>query len=169
MTEMAPACAAFGMDREARVRFWRRVSFDRRRGCWLWSGAKFRFGHGQFKADGECRTNRIAWLLLRGNIPAGVQVNHHCDVPACVNPDHLYLGTQLDNMRDAARRLRFPKVHKHQKMTAEDVRECRQLRSLGWMLVPLAHRYSVSKTCISLVCRGLRRAVLAEPSEAVSA
>lgn len=165
LTEQEPACAG-GLSREARVRFWSRVrpvARGPRKGCWLWTGARHPFGHGRFAlgtgiAPGY--THRIAWELLRGAIPAGMQVNHHCDEPSCVNPDHLYVGTQGDNMRDAKRRGRLATTHAHRKMTAEQVIECRMLRESGWALLPLAHRYSVSKPLISMLCRGLRRKAL---------
>lgn len=177
LSALAQLCLASNESASAartRERFWRLVR--KTESCWVWTGSTFGFGHGQFhvgRIRGRlivARAHRLAWQLLRGEIPAGMQVNHHCDVPACVNPDHLYLGTQLDNMRDAARRHRLPKVRRERKMTADQVRECRMLRESGWMVLPLAHRYSVSKAFISLVCRGLRRVELRPASsEAVSA
>jgi len=73
-------------------------------GCLLWVGAKYRSGHGTMKVGGRggklVRAHRAAWILERGPIPDGLCVCHKCDVPACVNVDHLFLGTQRDNMRD---------------------------------------------------------------------
>lgn len=55
------------------------------------------------------RTHVRAWIEANGRLPAeGMQINHHCDNPPCVNPEHLYEGTQLQNMRDASARIRFP-------------------------------------------------------------
>lgn len=71
--------------------------------CWEWKGAKVGgTEYGSFNVAGKrLRSNRAAWLLLRGPIPDGLHVLHRCDNPPCCNPDHLFLGTQLDNIRDA--------------------------------------------------------------------
>lgn len=68
-------------------------------GCWLWTRGRggFNCAYGHMNRE---YVHRIAWRLWRGTIPEGIQVLHKCDVPLCFNPDHLFLGTQLDNMRD---------------------------------------------------------------------
>ena len=73
-------------------------------GCWTWTG-KSRSGEGMryglFRANGKYQgAHRVAWQIVHGAIPAGMHVCHHCDNPICVRPDHLFLGTHLDNMRD---------------------------------------------------------------------
>lgn len=74
--------------------------------CHLWVGAKGEYGTiGCRKGVGQPRTlhaHRVAWQLYRGEIPKGMHVLHKCNNKMCVNPDHLYLGTHADNMRDAA-------------------------------------------------------------------
>src|ERR1700746_1830085 len=78
-------------------------------GCWLWTGAVARFGHGSFRHEGKTAVaHRVAWKLYRGPIPADLQVCHHCDVACCVKPDHLFLGTQKDNLDDCASKGRRP-------------------------------------------------------------
>jgi hypothetical protein len=69
-------------------------------GCWLWNGALNKDGYGVFgiKAEGA---HRASYKMYKGEIPKGILVCHKCDIPRCVNPDHLFLGTQLDNIRDA--------------------------------------------------------------------
>lgn len=70
-------------------------------GCWLWVAVANWKRYGTFNIAGKNRrAHRVAWELYRGQIPAGMQVNHKCNVRQCVNPDHLYLGTHADNMAD---------------------------------------------------------------------
>lgn len=85
--------------------FWSHVDGVGSDGCWSWTMCCFPKGYGAFKFNGkQWRTHRLAWTLTHGQIPDGLQVNHHCDNPACVNPAHLYIGTQKDNRQDAVRR-----------------------------------------------------------------
>ena len=71
-------------------------------GCWLWTQALKGDGYGHKHYEGKYQSaHRISWKLNRGPIPDGMFVLHHCDVMRCVNPDHLFLGTHEDNMRDA--------------------------------------------------------------------
>lgn len=70
-------------------------------GCWLWTGAITKSGYGRFAINRKSQVaSRASWLLFKGNIPDGLFVLHRCDTPACVNPDHLFLGTVRDNNRD---------------------------------------------------------------------
>lgn len=75
--------------------------------CWLWTGGtRGRDPHGQFYRDGHrVGAHRVAWELANGRpVPDGMFVLHHCDNGICVNPAHLYIGTQWDNMRDLRQR-----------------------------------------------------------------
>lgn len=151
---------------EVVARFWRYVR--RTPTCWLWTGSTTgQLDHGQFHIGRHAGrlyneyAHRVSWMIAFGGIPSSLQVNHHCDVPTCVNPEHLYLGTQGDNVRDGIRRERYPKFRQHRKMSPAQVEECRALRTQGWELIPLADRYGVSKAYVSLLVRGLRRAHVA--------
>ncbi len=84
-------------------RFWSKV--DKSDDCWNWTAGKAHNGYGLFKVRSKTiRAHRFSWELANGKIPKGLQINHKCDNPACVNPDHLYAGTQKQNRQDAVKR-----------------------------------------------------------------
>jgi hypothetical protein len=83
--------------------FWEYV--DRSGDCWLWTGYRVPTGYGQaWHAGRLVRAHRLAWELTYGPIPPGLCVCHACDVPACCNPAHLFIGPQSANLRDMARK-----------------------------------------------------------------
>jgi hypothetical protein len=110
--------------RDARERFLAKV-IKSPEGCWQWAGGIYPSGYGSFWIDGQTRrANRVSYELFKGAIPEGLFVLHECDNPPCVNPDHLFLGTPLDNMQDkcAKGRHRFGRTCK---LTEEDIRVIR--------------------------------------------
>ena len=92
-------------------RFWIFVRKDN--GCWIWCGAKVRGGYGGFSSSGRtiARAHRVAWYLTYGPICEKMFVLHRCDNPSCVNPEHLFLGTTDDNMKDMIAKRRSPTVN----------------------------------------------------------
>jgi hypothetical protein len=73
-------------------------------GCWIWMGSMDKCGYGKW---GGKLAHRLVWQATRGDIPRGMEVCHSCDVPSCINPEHLFVGTHLENMRDSVRKGRF--------------------------------------------------------------
>ena len=77
-------------------------------GCWIWSGVTDKYGYGQIPNPAnkhrKLKAHRVAYECFVGPIPAGLHVLHSCDHPACVNPQHLHVGTHAQNMREAVER-----------------------------------------------------------------
>ena len=85
-------------------RFWSKVDIVTSDVCWEWIGCRMPFGHGQAWLQGKTTlAHRVAYSLLRGQIPTGLHVRHLCDNPCCCNPAHLALGTDLDSSNDKCR------------------------------------------------------------------
>lgn len=92
-------------------------------GCWLWQGAIIKStGYGRFGLTGGFveYAHRAAWKLFKGLIPEKMFVCHTCDIRNCVNPDHLFIGTAKDNMRDASRKGRCVLPTIEQRLRGED-------------------------------------------------
>lgn len=94
--------------------FWANIKKDFENNCWEWKGAKNRHGYGviysysSFKKYAHLRAHRVSWEIYNAEeIPNGLYICHHCDNPSCVNPNHLFLGTQKDNILDSVRKGRF--------------------------------------------------------------
>ncbi len=128
-------------------RFWEKVSITS--GCWLWKGARHPFGYGMI---GKTRSNsittahRVCWELCRGPIPTGLQVLHRCDNPPCVNPNHLFLGTQKDNMMDCTmkKRIAYGQRVSSTKLNERDVVTIRQLSKSGISYQKIANEFDIS-------------------------
>lgn len=136
--------------------------------CWNWIAHFYANGYGDFRIYKNRKTtsnsaHRIAWMLFRGPIPEGMYVLHTCDNRKCVNPEHLYLGTQKENMQDMIKKGR----HSHgclrgtesprAKLTQEQVDQIRKLYATDTTLSfrKLGKMFGVSKHCISRIVKNL--------------
>lgn len=140
-------------------RFWAKV--NKTETCWLWTASKAN-GRGQIAIRRRLTiAPRVLWFLTFGVWPdPTLFVCHHCDVPACVRPDHLFVGTRQDNMIDCSRKGRNiaqtrpeailrGEAHANAKLTTVQVLEIRRLRSEGVLSRALAQKYGISKRCIN--------------------
>lgn len=145
------------------------------KGCWLWLGGKDKSGYGQFNFYGRTkRTHRFSYMIFKGEIAKDKQIRHKCDNPSCVNPDHLDIGTQQDNMNDMKNRNRQAKGENYSirgdkngtrlhpetrprgesqylaKLTEEQVIKIRELYATGnYTQQELANKFNVLQCTIS--------------------
>ena len=134
--------------------------FTKSDGCWEWTASKVKGGYGQIRVSEQMQySHRVAYQLYVGEIPAGMCVCHHCDNKGCVNPAHLFLGTQAENMLDCKNKGRG--VHPDNsgekngraKLTEAQVVEIRVRYSEGDTQSNLAKEFGVTQTAIShIVC-----------------
>jgi hypothetical protein len=124
-------------------------------GCWIWLGG-LTHGYGSMRIGrGTDRVHRVMWLATHGEIPRGMCVLHHCDNPACCNPDHLYIGTKADNARDMFKRNRVSRRginNGRAKLTPEQVKDIRASK-LNQQI--LANCYGVTQGTISHIQLGI--------------
>ena len=137
-------------------RFWNKVNKQAENGCWEWTASVNNKGYGWFRLDGKNRgAHRVSWMLQHGAVPGGLFVLHRCDNPSCVNPDHLWLGTNADNMRDKVEKGRAPALpgesNGQAKLTEADVIA---IRADHRSLRAIAAEYGVSHALIGYIKRG---------------
>ena len=138
-------------------RFWRKV--DKSGVCWVWTGARQGNGYGQLTRDrAHHLAHRFSWAMHHGAIPGGVDVCHKCDNPSCVRPDHLFLGSRLDNMQDAMKKGRIPGGERHYAALLDDdrVREIRRRLAAGEGPAAVGRAMGLEMKHVSLVGRGKR-------------
>lgn len=132
--------------------------------CWLWTGCKNPAGYGLMGHKNR-RTLAHRWMyeLTHGLLPPDMHVCHRCDNPSCVRPEHLFLGTNNDNMQDKCRKGRQPigSAHGMAKLSNEQVRFILERREVK--TGEIARRFGVSHSLVSMIRSGKRRPYLQEP------
>lgn len=144
-------------------KFWDNVCPEPNSGCWLWMGQwkgpgrRNFYGRFMLTRDIQLTAHRVSWMLHHGPIPDGLHVLHKCDVPPCVNPDHLFLGTNAENAADRARKGRSVTIprpgvkHHNAKITDNDVREIRHLAADGMKNTTIAKRFGLGGAQVSRI------------------
>lgn len=138
-----------------------RIELGAPTGCWLWAGAQIPDGYGSVFVEGRQQgTHRLAYEAKHGVGSAnGLLVRHRCDTPACINPDHLVLGTPAQNSKDAVERDRMARGERVAgvRLTADDVVAIRARYRSGDSQHgqrPIAREYGVSQRAISFLLSG---------------
>lgn len=142
-------------------------------GCIEWIGTTVRSNgrkshrYGRVTRDGKKHlAHRYAWELKNGPIPDGLCVCHRCDNTLCCNVDHLFVGTQKENIGDAARKnrmcrngapKRFGKDNHNCKLSNEDVAEIRKMRESGETIIRIAQTFNINNSTVSRIANGISR------------
>lgn len=141
--------------------------------CWIWQKTRSSNGYGTFAFGGgrNARAHRVSFECFRGPIPDGMDVCHRCDVRACVNPAHLFVGTRAENIRDAVIKGRVNKdtrargiAHPSAKLTEDAVTAILEDLAQGVSKRQLALSYGVSQRTVLLIARGETWAHIRRPS-----
>ena len=132
-------------------------------GCWLWLGSRNKRGYGTIVSAGHngprLGAHRVSYQLHNGPIPIGLFVLHRCDNPRCVNPRHLFVGTQADNLADAKSkgRMRGPGLKGEQnpksRLTNDEIRLIRRQADQGVSRSSLALAFGMTKENIGCIVR----------------
>jgi hypothetical protein len=138
------------------ARFWSKVDKSTPEGCWLWTGTRTRYGYFYIGNHRMMKAHRFSWILSNGPIPNGMCILHRCDNPPCLNPSHLWIGTQAQNVQDmrskGRERHRGAKGEAHlgSKLTTEKVLKIRQDPRTE---VAIAAEYGVNRATIGSIRR----------------
>jgi hypothetical protein len=143
-------------------RFFKFVEPELNTGCWLWSGSRSGLeGYGSIRIDGaNVRAHRASWRIHNGPVPDGMCVCHRCDTPSCINPAHLFLGTNADNNWDKSRKGRCPDRkgtnNGRAKLNENDVGRIFSLRRMGKTQSEIAAAFNCHQGTVSDVLTGRR-------------
>lgn len=127
-------------------------------GCWEWNGNKRPDGYGTIYSyvHKMMRAHRMSWLVVNGEIPKDMDVLHKCDNPPCINPDHLWIGTDADKVRDMDKKGRHSKGEQnHHKLSGKQVVAILDMLKNGLRQSECGKRFNVHRSNILKIKRGL--------------
>ncbi len=145
--------------------FYSRFTMDMRTWCWNWNGSVDKNGYGQIHVKKKgFKAHRYSYIFHYGDIKGGMVIRHKCDNPRCVNPKHLILGTQQDNINDCMLRGRKAAGgnHYHSKLSDEEIELLLKMWSEGYRAEDISEKLPVSGSAISAIILGKSRSYLFE-------
>lgn len=142
-----------------------KINKDVVNGCWNWQGATGFKGYGRIKFEQKVYlSHRISFLVFHGEDPGKLFVCHKCDNPSCLNPDHLFLGSRSENMKDCSAKGRLYKNKKEDvvfgedvgssKLKNSDIEKIRNLLADGWKQARIARLFGVNRSQINRIFSG---------------
>lgn len=138
-----------------------KISPEPNSGCWLWCAAADPNGYGRMSVTGRAGAlaHRLSYAAFKGPVGDDDCVLHKCNVPSCINPDHLYLGDRADNMRDtvAADHHLYGDRHMHSKISEADAAIILNSKERGAVL---ARRFGISPALVCMIRKGKKRTYL---------
>jgi len=132
-------------------------AIDDATGCWIWLRSRYNRGYGQYRQQ---RAHRVMWARIYGPIPDGMLVLHKCDVPSCINPEHLFLGDASDNMRDMVAKGRGVFAHGERNgnavLTEHNVIDIRARVADGERPTDIANEFNIRRSHVWRIVHGTR-------------
>lgn len=159
---IAPPLSEVKFTQKQIARFWRKVDkTSNPNGCWLWTGCRIQDGYGRGSIKSRLfLAHRMAYHIQFGPIPEHLKCLHRCDNPPCVNPEHLWIGTDQDNSIDRELKGRHGNIkgerHGRAKMSETDVLAARESYDYGQAsIAKLARRYKTSESAMFSIVKRL--------------
>jgi len=153
------------------IRFWAKVRVKSPTDCWPWDASLNSNGYGRFRVHPHnFIASRVAYRISHGSIPRGMEICHSCDNPKCCNPNHFFLGTHRDNIRDAVAKGRMTHVGPkgmdscRAKLSDQQVNEIRRRLSDGHRQRDIARSFGIGKTTVAHIYHRRTWGHLSSPS-----
>ena len=146
-------------------RFDEKYEIDSTTQCWNWIAHRNDKGYGMFSHNRRpAKAHRIAWIIYKGDIPEGLCVCHRCDNRGCVNPAHLFLGTQKDNMHDCINKgrkvIQYGDEASGAKLSGQEIEQIKALKKKGLRSPMIAQTFGITRQHVNRVVAGTARKLL---------